>query len=565
MAILIGNAKKNTLIGTAASDTIRGLGGNDILQGLQGNDLLYGGTGNDTLTGGDGHDKMWGDAGHDTMRGGSGNDTMEGGAGNDKMYGDSGKDNLKGGSGVDVLKAGADNDKLDGGTSNDKLYGGAGNDTLIGGSGNDLLDGGGDNDKLDGGSGDDTLKGNSGNDILYHSAGSDAFYGGSGTDTVSYANATSGVSIDLDTGATSGAASGDTFSSIEIIIGTQFDDALHGGAGDDTLYGGLDNDDLKGGGGADTLNGGTDDDGLAGEDGDDVLTGGTGVDTFMIDLGTDTITDLGRGGSDIFIVTPGATLNATLAENYAATDQSVSAGAVLFILAGHDIDLSAITTGGTWDITNAGNATGVTVQGCDFLDVVTGGDGSDYFIVSAGSDTYNGGGDGAFGDTLDFSNAAGGVNFNLGGSSTQSVFSFGSITFSGIENIVGTVNYDILTGDAGANIIVGGENGDLLVGGGGSDIFSYESIDDSAVGNTDVIADFDDNAADRLDLSEFDLGFSFIGTAAFTALDATPEVRYYFDVGDTRVEIDVDGDDTADMEIVLQNGNFALDLSDFIL
>ena len=73
-----------------------------------------------------------------------------------------------------------------------------------------------------------------------------------------------------------------------VMYGTEGDDVLSGGQGDDTIYGLGGNDELSGDKGKDTLYGG---------EGDDVLTGGEGEDTFIfgMDDDADTVTDFSQG------------------------------------------------------------------------------------------------------------------------------------------------------------------------------------------------------------------------------------------------------------------------------
>ena len=197
------------------------------------------------------------------------------------IIGNAKKNKLIGTNSADTIKGLDGNDTLLGNGGIDKMFGGAGNDTMNGGAGNDIMKGGSGNDKMDGGAGDDTVKGEAGNDTFTHSLGGDAYSGGSGTDTVNYSGALSGISVDLPSGTGTGAAVGDTFNSIEKIIGTQFVDILQGGSGAETLMGGTENDNVKGGGGADTLFGGADDDNLLGESGVDTMTGNSGQDGFF--------------------------------------------------------------------------------------------------------------------------------------------------------------------------------------------------------------------------------------------------------------------------------------------
>ena len=62
------------------------------------------------------------------------------------------------------------------------------------------------------------------------------------------------------------------------VFGTDGNDILIGGGGDDTLDSGLGRDFLKGGSGDDRLGGGAADDFLRGDDGNDILDGGSGQD-----------------------------------------------------------------------------------------------------------------------------------------------------------------------------------------------------------------------------------------------------------------------------------------------
>ena len=100
----------------------------------------------------------------------------------------------------------------------------------------------------------DTLIGNNGNNFLRGQGGADALDGGDGFDFADYFNATSGVTVDLTTPANNtGEASGDTFTSIEGIRGSAFNDILRG---DSVLNGGNPVNELNGGLGADILEGG---------------------------------------------------------------------------------------------------------------------------------------------------------------------------------------------------------------------------------------------------------------------------------------------------------------------
>jgi Ca2+-binding RTX toxin-like protein len=179
----------------------------------------------------------------------------------------------------DILYGSEYADTMHGRRGNDMLSGGGGDDTMFGEEGNDWLSGGTGNDTLDGGIGDDVLDGGAGDDFFISGAGADQFIGGWGwrsIDTVSYSGSSAAVFVDLGLNyAVGGAAQGDTFDSIEKIIGSSYADMLIGGAANETF---------TGGGGDDTLIGGM---------GNDALTGGAGADVFVFHRG-DAI-----GGDDV--------------------------------------------------------------------------------------------------------------------------------------------------------------------------------------------------------------------------------------------------------------------------
>lgn len=145
------------------------------------------------------------------------------------------------GSGDDVLDS--RNGMLSG-----TVYGEAGNDTLIGGASNDVLAGGADADDLD---------------------------GGTGSDTASYSDALAGVTVNLaNMLLNTGDAVGDSFTSIESLAGSNYNDKLTGDAGANVLSGGDGDDLLLGGAGSDSLLGGAGKDQLYGGLGADRLIGG---------------------------------------------------------------------------------------------------------------------------------------------------------------------------------------------------------------------------------------------------------------------------------------------------
>ena len=154
-------------------------------------------------------------------------------------------------------------------------------DSLFGSGAADILDGGDGDDFISGRGGDDTLTGGAGNDTLQGDEGQDALIGGPGIDTASYAGASNFVRIFLhDASLNTGIGIGDTFDSIENLLGSNFNDTLAGDALANVLDGGsgIGNDILQGLGGDDTLIGGDGNDDLDGGAGADDLQGGAGVD-----------------------------------------------------------------------------------------------------------------------------------------------------------------------------------------------------------------------------------------------------------------------------------------------
>lgn len=116
------------------------------------------------------------------------------------------------------------------------VTGTSGNDILIGTAEADSISGLGGADTLFGLGGNDTLDGGAGWDLLIGGADADALDGGSGIDTASYAGSLAGVTIKLWNGTgTGGNAEGDSLTSIENLIGSDFDDTFSGDNTDNYL------------------------------------------------------------------------------------------------------------------------------------------------------------------------------------------------------------------------------------------------------------------------------------------------------------------------------------------
>lgn len=82
----------NLLFGTSSGDEINAEAGNDVVMGGGARDYLYGQEGDDYLDGQSGDDWLFGGAGDDVLVGGSGDDYLDAGPGHNKSYGGAGDD-----------------------------------------------------------------------------------------------------------------------------------------------------------------------------------------------------------------------------------------------------------------------------------------------------------------------------------------------------------------------------------------------------------------------------------------------------------------------------------------
>lgn len=350
--------------GGHGDDTIVGNEANNGLIGYDGNDTISGGGGDDFIRGGDGADIENGNAGNDTFVGAadSGNDTLNGGAGRDiVMY-----NGAKAGVTVNLATGTASGSAPDdaAGIGIDKLvsievvYGTAFDDTFKGSKGDDTFYGGAGADTESGAGGNDTFLGGS-------DAGNDTLNGGGGTDTVNYGLAAAGIIVDLARGTAKAVAPGDGANigtdklvSIEVVIGSIYNDTLKGGAGNDTLIGDFGNDLLIGGDGIDTASYAN-------------IVGGRGVTVSLAITGVQDTTSAGLDKLSGIENLTGSAFDDTLTGNTAANLLNGGAGADgLFGRGGNDR-----LSGG------AGNDT---LTGGVGLDLVTGGAGADTFRFIAG-------------------------------------------------------------------------------------------------------------------------------------------------------------------------------------
>lgn len=164
---------------------------------------------------------------------------------------------------------------------------------------------------------------------------------------------------------------------------------INGGGGNDTLIGGVDDDDLAGLSGDDLLYGNAGNDHLEGLAGADRMFGGTGDDQYRVDISGDFVSEAGGGGID--------TVTSTI--NFNLSDKAHVLGAV------ENLGLfGQATTGSGNELANTitGNSAANTLRGLAGNDVLDGQGGTDTLYGGAGKDMLTGG---AGGDIFVFNTA----------------------------------------------------------------------------------------------------------------------------------------------------------------
>ncbi len=311
---------------------------------------------------------------------------------------------------------------------------------------------------------------------------------------------------------------------------TSGDDEISGGSGPNTISGLGGNDLLTGRGGNDTLDGGSGINTLHGDEGNDLLIvaaagsgshvdGGSGTDRLAVsgavNLGT-------LAGIEAIELNAGAilTLTGTQFDSGLAVNSAITGSGALIV---------NMNAGTSFFATQMSFAAGIalTVNGTSGIDVIKG---------ALGAAMIANGGDGA--DQIRTGNLV-----------------------------------DTIDGGAGNDKIMGLGGADQLTGGLGADQFRYLFTTDSGLGaGADRILDFT-NGSDKLDFRVLDAdpntagrqALSFISNAAF-ATNGSAQVRYVDVGGDTRVEVDLNGDGAADMHILLVgHAGQALSGTDFLL
>ena len=296
---------------------------------------------------------------------------------------------------------------------------------------------------------------------------SEVIFGGADSDTVNYGSRTAALTVTVGAAADDGVTgeADNINADVEIVTGGTAADSLTASTSAAiTFNGGAGNDTLTGNAGIDTLNGDAGNDTLLGKAGADILNGGEGDDTFNEEAaanggdtfnggnGTDTVDYSGRSLGVV------VTMDGTAA-NDGATGETDNVKA----------DVENLV--GTAQVDNiTGNASANKITGGDGNDILNGGAGDDTFdgaLVADGLDTIAGG---AGVDTMDYSARTNPVTVVLNGTTGSGDTGEGDLLATDMENVIGTVGDDTITGNASANELVGGTGDDTLNGLAGDDV-----------------------------------------------------------------------------------------------
>ena len=618
---LLGNAGDNFLGGGLGADTLNGGAGSDWADylgaaGAVAANLATGGTGGEAagdtyilienIRGSDFADSLTGNTADNFFRGGLGADALNGQGGFDWA------DYQRATSAVTAnLTTPASNtgeatgdtytsiEGIVGSTFNDALVGNAVDNFLRGGLGADALNGQGGFDWADyqratsavtanlttpasntgeatgdtytsiegivGSTFNDALVGNAVDNFLRGGLGADALNGQGGFDWADYQKATSAITANLTTPASNtGEATGDTYISIEGIVGSAFNDALVGNAVDNFLRGGL---------GADALNG------QGGFDWADYQKAASAITANL----TTPASNTGEATGDTYISIEGivgSAFNDALVGN--AVDNFLRGGLGADALNGqggfdwadYQRAASAITANLTTPASNTGEATGDTyisiegIVGSAFNDALVGNAVENFLRGGLGADALDG--QGGF-DWADYLKAASAVTADLTTPASNTGEAAGD-TYASIEGIRGSNFGDTLTGNASFNTLQGGLGNDTLTGGGGADQFLFNTVPNSTT-NFDTIVDFvvvDDTV--RLENAVF-TAFATTGTVTLdkfvsgpgaVALDANDNIIYDSVAGALFYDADGSGGGAAVRFAVLAPG-LALTNADFFI
>lgn len=496
--------------------------------------------------------------GNDTVTGSDEGETIWTGDGNDLVYANGGDDEVWGGAGSDDLRAGA---------GADSLYGEAGNDTLRGSTGTSYLDGGSGSNAFYLYSGANQVESTNGTDTVYYSDGavigatiSNVNYGVfvnlSGADygiadggalvenaATSYwrktateweamvASGTAQWLADNDGKGFYGNAQGDTYTLVENLWGTGYNDVLIGNDLSNIIFAGNGNDAVYALKGADVfymMSGG------ATNYGSDYLDGGNDVagvaDGFTVTANTTGA--VSWSGGDLLNYNSSSTLiNSPLLINldnaaHSVTGIDSSAVAANTVTGWSSYVVTILNTehayGGNSGDFIYGTAAGNVLDGAGGDDTLFGYGGDDFLYAGDGRDYLDGGSGsdwasfatipastthGTYGSSFGFEIYLANADLDGNGSNDQSGTwasyqaryatggsNYDYDTLIDIENIVGSAYKDRIAGDANANAIFGQAGNDLIYGGAyGAGM--VDTLDGGADVDTLWFLGFDDSAS----------------------------------------------------------------------
>lgn len=455
------------------------------------------------------------------------------------------------------LDGSANANTITGSTMADIITGFAGNDTLIGNGGADSFFGGADNDLivLNAQNGNSYIDGGTGTDTLRVTGGSIALTSFIGIEAIELQNnATLALANGQFFGLPGNAAiSGTGAISVSLFSGqSALTNNFAVAAGSNITF------NITGAGGNETIIIHPDAIGIVGDGGGvDTITGGNKGDTITIGGGVDTVN--AGAGNDLVAVL--AQANGSHVNGGADTDTlRIASGSVtLGTITGFEaIDMTAGTT--------------LTLTGSQF----TGGFAKNSALSGTGTIVVNLG----VAEWLFGSQMTGGagivfqINGNSGNENIKAALGAANVIFGfdGNDFIRGGQLADTIDGGDGVDKITGLGGADVLTGGLGGDQFRYLLTSDSGTGaNADQILDFT-SGSDRIDFRLLDANpalagrqtVTYIGTDAFHAAGSA-EVRWEDLGADLRIFVDLDGNGTSDMEMLLVGaGNQTLAATDFM-
>jgi Ca2+-binding RTX toxin-like protein len=164
--------------------------------------------------------------------------------------------------------------------------------------------------------------GSQGDDLVRTGTGNDTITGNDGDDDIDAEAGDDSIEGGQGDDTLDGNAGADTLLGGEgddLMRGAGGADLIEGGDGDDTIFGGNNADELSGGDGDDEIRGGGGADTIEGGSGENLLFGGGGADRFVFADGTDTVQDF-TAGQDTLVFSDGTTLSSQ--EDFTALRES---------------------------------------------------------------------------------------------------------------------------------------------------------------------------------------------------------------------------------------------------